>query len=144
YKWIGREDRLTRIAGGKVNLSSWPTVLGEISELLRRATPGSVAVIASARQTNEELYLLAKLARKCGALTDSIPRAGEADKLLLNADRNPNSNGARLAGIAAQPMGSNLPKIADGIRNGRIKILIVFGEDVTKHGIDAKLLRNME
>src|SRR5437016_3808959 len=104
YKWIGREDRLTQIAGAKANVSNWPAVLGEISEVLRRATPGSVAVIASARQTNEELYLLAKLARKCGALTDSIPRAGEADKLLLNADGNPNSNGARLAGIAAQPM----------------------------------------
>ena len=51
YKWIGREDRLTRIAGAKANVSNWPAVLGEISEVLRRATPGSVAVIASARHT---------------------------------------------------------------------------------------------
>ncbi len=41
-------------------------------------------------------------------------------------------------------MGGNLPKIADGIRSGKIKTLIVFGEDVTKHGIGADLLGKLE
>ena len=41
-------------------------------------------------------------------------------------------------------MGSNLPKIAEGIRSGRIKTLIVFGEDVTRHGIGADLLGKLE
>jgi NADH-quinone oxidoreductase subunit G len=77
-------------------------------------------------------------------LTDSVPRAGEGDKLLLSADRNPNSNGARLIGIAAELMGTNLPKIAEGIDNGRIKTLIVFGEDVTRHGIGPELLGKLE
>jgi NADH-quinone oxidoreductase subunit G len=77
-------------------------------------------------------------------VTDSIPRAGEADNLLLNADRNPNSNGARLTGIAAEPMGSNLPKMAEGIRSGRIKTLFVFGEDVARHGIGANLLGKLD
>jgi NADH-quinone oxidoreductase subunit G len=105
---------------------------------------GSAAIIASARQTNEELYLLAKLAKAVGALTDSVARTGVGDRLLLSADRNPNSNGARLTGIAAEPMGSNLPKIAEGIRSGRIKTLVVFGEDVTRHGIGADLLGKLE
>jgi len=68
----------------------------------------------------------------------------EGDKLLLSADRNPNSNGARLTGIAPAQMGSNLPKIAEGIRNGSIRTLVVFGEDVTKHGISADLLGKLE
>jgi NADH-quinone oxidoreductase subunit G len=118
--------------------------LKEIAEKLKQAPAGSVAVIGSARQTNEELYLLAKLAKTLGTLSDSVPRMGGSDKLLLNADRNPNSNGARLTGIAAEPMGSNLPKIAEGIRSGRIKTLIVFGEDVTRHGIGADLLGKLE
>jgi NADH-quinone oxidoreductase subunit G len=105
---------------------------------------GSVAIIASGRQTNEELYLLSKLAKKAGALTDSVPRKREGDKLLLNADRNPNSTGARLIGIAADPMGANLPRIAEGIRSGKIKTLIVFGEDVTRHGIGADLLGKLD
>jgi len=100
--------------------------------------------VASARQSNEELYLLSKLAKKFNALTDSVPRLGEGDKLLLNADRNPNSNGARLTGIAAEPMGSNLPKIAEGIGSGRIRTLLVFGEDVTRHGMGADLIGRLE
>ena len=148
YKWIGREDRLVEVRSPKSEVRSqregWAVVLKEISEKLRQAQAGSVAVIASARQTNEELYLLAKLATKLGAVTDSVPRIGEGDRLLLNADRNPNSTGARLTGIAAEPMGSNLPKIAEGIRSGRIKSLIVFGEDVTRHGLGPDLLGKLE
>jgi NADH-quinone oxidoreductase subunit G len=145
YKWIGREDRLVEVRGSKsVRSGRWVEIVGEISEKLNRATQGSVAIIASARQTNEELYLLSKLAKKLGALTDSIPRMREGDKLLLNADRNPNSAGAKLTGIAAEPMGSNLPKITEGIRQGRIKTLIVFGEDVTKFGLGTDLLGKIE
>jgi NADH-quinone oxidoreductase subunit G len=116
----------------------------ELAEKLRRAPAGSVALVASARQTNEELFLLAKLAKKIGAVTDSVPRLGQADKLLVSADRNPNSQGARLLGIAAEPMGSNLPRIAEGIRAGRIKTLLVFGEDLTRHGFPADLLKQVE
>jgi predicted molibdopterin-dependent oxidoreductase YjgC len=64
--------------------------------------------------------------------------------LLLSPDRNPNSTGARLIGIAATPMGAALPQIAEGIRAGKIKTLLVFGEDVTKHGIGAELLARLE
>ena len=148
YKWIGREDRLVELRSPKSEVRSqregWAVVLKEISEKLRQAQAGSVAVIASARQTNEELYLLAKLATKLGAVTDSVPRIGEGDRLLLNVDRNPNSTGARLTGIAAEPMGSNLVKIAEGIRSGSIKSLIVFGEDVTRHGLGPDLLGKLE
>jgi NADH-quinone oxidoreductase subunit G len=162
YKWIGSEERLREVQSPKSKVQSpksevrgqrsevrgqaetWQPVLREISEQLKQAVAGSVAMVASARQTNEELYLLAKLARRLGAVTDSVPRAGQGDGLLLNTDRNPNSAGARLTGIAAEPMGANLPKIADGIRNGRIKTLVVFGEDMTKHGIGADLLGKLE
>ncbi len=158
YKWIGRQDRLAEVrspkpegrtegAGAGANETSgskWSRALSEISERLRKAEGGSVAIVASARQTNEELYLLAKLARKTGALTDSVPRSGEGDKLLLSGDRNPNGTGARLIGIAAQPMGANLSRIAEGIRTGRIKTLVIFGEDVTRHGIGADLLGRLE
>jgi predicted molibdopterin-dependent oxidoreductase YjgC len=41
-------------------------------------------------------------------------------------------------------MGSNLPKIAEGIRSGRITKLVVFGEDVTKCGIGSDLLGKLE
>jgi NADH-quinone oxidoreductase subunit G len=132
------------VRGPKAGALAWTAALREISDKLKQVSPDSAALIASARQTNEELYLLAKLARKLGALTDSVPRQGEGDKLLLNADRNPNSLGARLTGISADPMGANLPKIAEAIRSGKIKTLIVFGEDVSKAGIGQDLLGKLE
>jgi NADH-quinone oxidoreductase subunit G len=147
YKWINRPDRLAQVekrAAGEAQKLPWAEALRQISETLHSAPPGSVAIVASARQTTEELYLLSKLAKKANALTDSVPRIGEGDKLLLSADRNPNSNGANLTGISAKPMGANLQKIAAGIRDERIKTLIVFGEDVTKYGIAEELLGKLE
>ncbi len=144
YQWIGREDRLTEVRGPTPELRGWSAVLRELTRVLAAAPTGSVAIVASARQTNEELYLLSKLGRKLGALTDSVPRLGEADRLLVHADRNPNSQGARLTGIAGEPLGANLARIAEGIRGGTIRTLIVFGEDVTRHGIGADLLSKLE
>jgi NADH-quinone oxidoreductase subunit G len=143
YKWIGRGDRLkdVLVRGQKM---TWTAALNEISVKLKKAPAGSVAMVASARQTNEELWLISKLKAKLGAVSESIARAGEGDKLLVSADKNPNANGARLAGISSNEMGANLQKIAGGIRSGSIKTLIVFGEDVTKHGIGADLLGKLE
>lgn len=148
YKWINRPDRLVRVTtpASKVDGSkpaTWPAALRELSALLQEVKPGSAAIVASARQTNEELFLISLLAKRLGALTDTVPRNGEGDHLLLNADRNPNSTGARLLGISAQPAGANLARIADGIRNGTIETLIVFGEDVTQAGIGADLLAKL-
>src|SRR5476651_1009685 len=160
YKWIGRADRLKDVLVGQASSlsasnsgqarslthykSTWTAALNEISDKLKKAPAGSVAIVASARQTNEELWLLGKLKSKLGAVSDSVARFGEGDKLLVSADKNPNTNGARLTGICFTEIGGNLPQIANGISSGKIKTLIVFGEDVTKHGISADLLAKLE
>ncbi len=139
YQWVGRGDRLKDVRVGGLR-STWTAALKEVSAKLASAPQGSVAIIASARQTTEELFLLKKLADKLGARTASVARIGEADKLLVAADKNPNTNGARLNGFAA----ADLSKVAAGIAAGSIKTLIVFGEDVTKHGIGSDLLAKLE
>ena len=143
YKWVGRADRMKDVLvhGQK---STWTAALNEISDKLKKSPAGSVAIIASARQTNEELWLISKLKSKLGAVSDSVAHFGEGDKLLVSADKNPNTNGARLTGIGFTEIGSNIPQIASGIQSGKIKTLIVFGEDVTKHGISAELLGKLE
>jgi NADH-quinone oxidoreductase subunit G len=69
---------------------------------------------------------------------------GEGDRLLLNADRNPNTNGARVTGIINGEPGGQMTRIADGIEKGEIRALIVFGEDVTRFGLSAELLGRLE
>src|SRR6516225_4303595 len=143
YKWIHREDRLqdVLVRGQK---TTWTVALNEISDKLKKAPKGSVAIVASARQTNEELWLISKLKAKLDAISDSIPRMGEADKLLVSADKNPNTNGARLTGICFTEMGVNLEKIVAGIEQGKIKTLIVVGENIAKHGVNKAKLRERE
>ncbi len=140
YKWIGREDRLSEVTGA----SGWATAITEISGKLKEAQPGSVAIVGGARQTNEELYLLKKLANKLEAITDSAPRKGQGDKLLSCPDKNSNSTGSRLIGIANEELGSRFAEIAQGIEDGTITSLIVFGDDVTKHGINEALLDKLD
>src|SRR5712691_3225605 len=111
-----RPARRSQNAKCRSERTTWTAALNEISARLKNAALGSVAIIASARQTNEELWLLSKLKAKLGAISDAIPREGEADKLLVSADKNPNSTGARLTGICFTEIGINLPKIADGIK----------------------------
>jgi NADH-quinone oxidoreductase subunit G len=143
YKWIQREDRLkdVLVRGEK---SSWTVALSEIADKLTQAPAGSVAIIASARQTNEELWLLSKLKAKLGAISDSVPRIGKGDHLLVDEDKNPNTNGARLAGMSFTEMGINLSKIAAGIARGEIKTLIVFGEDLLMNSVQSDKLRDKE
>ena len=143
YKWIQRADRLKEVLVRGQN-STWTAALNEISDKLKRAPAGSVAIIASARQTNEELWLIAKLKARLGAISDSIPRVGEGDKLLVSPDKNPNTNGARLTGICFTEVGINLAKIADGITQGKIRTLLVFGENLAKRGVSNEQLRERE
>lgn len=83
--------------------------------------------------TNEELYMVRHLAAQIGTdMVDIVPRMGESDGMLIAADRNPNTNGARLV-LGIEP-GSRLAAIRDGVRNGSIKGILTLGEDLTAPG----------
>jgi NADH-quinone oxidoreductase subunit G len=148
YRWIGREDRLRQVElrepGGDRRTVAWSDAVASLCERLRGAASGSVALVASARQTTEELWLLKKIADRCGALTDAVPRFGEPDRLLVSADLNPNSQGARLTGIAGPELGARLARIAEAIAAGHVRTLLVWGEDVTRHGLKAELLEPLD
>ena len=58
-----------------------------------------------------------------------VPRSGEADHLLIAADRNPNTTGAKLVWENGDPS-SKLDSIRSAVGSGDIKALIVLGEDL--------------
>ena len=149
YAYINHPERLTlpsvKPAGQAARSSlTWTEATCQVAERLKAAT--GLAAIGSARATTEELFLFAKLAREVlkVAWLDCVPRSGGGDNLLLDADRNPNLQGARLTGVAAEPPGSQLSQIAAGIAAGSIRSLFVLGENVAKHGIDPDLLAKLE
>ena len=119
----------------------WRKALSTAATQLREFKGEEIAILASARMTNEELYLTRRLADtlKC-QLIDVVTRSGEADDILLNADRNPNTAGAKLLKVAAHTPGSRVPEIVEGIKTGKIHAVLCLGEDLSDCGVDASVL----
>ena len=93
------------------------------------------------RMTNEELFLAARLvdALDIEKQHDIVPRTGEADGLLIAADRNPNTTGASLLGLcAAKPGVASEERSPKACAAARFKALISLGEDATKAGLDRR------
>ncbi len=145
FKYLSRADRL-KVPAVKGEPVDWRTAIAIAGELLKGPDPDSIALIASARMTNEELFLTRRLidTLEIGKQHDVLPREGEPDGLLIAADRNPNTNGARLLGLCGSRPGARLQKLADGIRNGTIQTLICLGEDATRAGLTEEDLKKLD
>ena len=108
----------------------WPEALEIAAAKLNAHQPEQIAIIASGRMTNEELFLTRTLAARIGtAHLSLVPRVGAPDALLVAADRNPNTTGAKLIFQNEDPC-AQLDAIRNGVRDGSIKCLIVLGEDL--------------
>ncbi len=141
FHYIDSERRLTEplMKGGANHLAvSWTEALAATATELKGFQSGEIAIIASARMTNEELFLTRALAGELGTeLLSVVPRQGESDGLLVSADRNPNTTGAKLVWQTADPA-AQLPAIRDGVRSGAIKALLVLGEELAEAGFTAE------
>ena len=138
------ERLLSPIVNGKEQ-ADWKAAFASAAAALKAVAPEQIAVIASGKMTNEELFLAAQLLNALGITQhDIVPNTSAGDDLLLSADRNPNTAGAKLLEVSASTPGANLPAIADGIRSGAIKALVVLGEDATQFGLTEAELRKLE
>ena len=134
FHYIDGENRLSqplaKNAAGLHEPTTWSAALASAASAIKSFAPDQIAVIASGRMTNEELFLARALAEHIGTQHLSIvPRSGEADHLLIAADRNPNTTGAKLVWENSDPS-SKLDLIRSAVRSGDIKALIVLGEDL--------------
>lgn len=143
FKYLGREDRLKQpLVKGEP--ADWRQTIAAAAEQLQR-NKGAIAMIASARLTNEELFLAKRLASALGIdKVDVLPRWGEPDGILIQADRNPNTSGAQLLGLTGKEPGARLKEIAKDVKSGAIKALVVLGEDATKCGLTEEDLRKLD
>jgi NADH-quinone oxidoreductase subunit G len=152
FHYIDSTSRLTEPLAKSVGVSptifqstSWPTAISEAAARLKATPAAQTAIIASGRMTNEELFLTRALAAEIGTdLLALVPRSGEADHLLVAADRNPNTTGAALILGSENPY-SGLASIRDRVRDGSVKSLIVLGEDlITDAGFTADDLKKLD
>ena len=148
YAYLYREDRLVQPMlheGGQSQKSTWPRVIQQVAEKLSAVPRGETALLASARMTNEELWLAGKIARHLGiTLHDVVARPQKADGILVSDDGNPNTQGAQLLGITHKPPGTRAQEIATAVRSGKLKALLCLGEDPRHLGLTETELSSLD
>ena len=140
FGYLQSDKRLLQpeiLSGDKQIPVEWNVAIAHAAGQLKHFSGWEIAILASGRMTNEELWLTSQLAKLLGAdLIDIVPRTGPSDDILLSADRNPNTNGAHLLGLTAMP-GARMRDIVEGIASGRVKALIALGENPIDIGLSA-------
>jgi len=139
FKYLEAENRLLEPQvrfGEKLIPTDWSTAIAQAVQQLKEFSGSEIAIVASGRMTNEELWLISQLAKSLGAQwIDIVPRREPGDDILLSEDRNSNTNGARLILESKSEPGANLLTIAEAVKSGRIKALAVLGENPMHLGI---------
>ena len=137
YKQIGAPDRLERAmlrsAQGTLEVTAYGQAIDEAAARLRRLVqtkgPGVIAGVASAFASNEDLAIFRRFLAALGSdLAGVAIPTGEADDLLIKAEKAPNGEGARLLGFA------DAQGVADRIRGGGVEGLVVLGHDLLGPG----------
>jgi NADH-quinone oxidoreductase subunit G len=144
FKYLEADNRLLEPqvrSEGKLVPTDWQTAIAQAALQLKQFAGSEIAMVASGRMTNEELWLTSQLAKLLDVeLIDIVPRRGPGDDILLSEIRNPNTNGARLIlGSRSEP-GSKLMTLAEAVRSGKIKALAVLGENAMHLGIPVEEL----
>src|SRR5256885_3379325 len=97
FDYLQSEKRLLEpriLSGDKLVALEWKAALAHAALQLRHFSGWEIAIIASGRMTNEELWLTRQLARMLDVqLIDIVPHTAPGDDILLSEDRNPNTNG---------------------------------------------------
>lgn len=118
---------------GKLRKSTWEDTNAFFKKSLSTIIPESIMVLGSGKATNESNYILKKFASEV-LKTKNIDflehiDKGMEDDFLGNADRTPNSLGAKTLGLNANgPV--NKSNLVDKINTGQIKALILMEEDL--------------
>ena len=104
YHYVNSEDRLKipmKRVNGELVPTSWADALRIVVDKFREVDAKSIAVVGSAQCTNEEKYLLHKLAHdvlkteKVGLFGRKPGEKHVFPKFTIDADKNPNTRGAR-------------------------------------------------
>lgn len=148
FHWIDSEARLTEPLvrdGESHRAADWSEAIAIASEKLSKLDGVEIAVIASARMTNEELLMVNRLVKHLGAgHVDTVPRMQEGDGYLISDDGNPNTNGVKLV-LGLDAPGSQLDAVKQGIEEGRIKGVIALQENlVDDAGFTAETLEKLD
>jgi len=147
FKYLEAENRLLEPqvrSEGKLFSVDWPAAITPAALQLKQFSGAEIAIIASGRMTNEELWLTSQLAKSLGVQwIDIVPRRGPGDDILLSEVRNPNTNGARLILASSSEPGAKLMAIANAVKSGKVKALVILKENALHLGLSVEQLAQL-
>ena len=142
FGWLD-QARLTRVRGPSAD-ATWEQALTEIATALgrsgrleagaRNGAGTSIGIVASTQLTNEELFLIREMFQVAlnARVTTVVPEEpGTCDDFLIQGDKNPNTFGATLLGLAG-PDAPDAGQLVDEALDGNLEVLWVFGHDLVK------------
>jgi NADH-quinone oxidoreductase subunit G len=129
FAWVDNE-RLTKVRGPTEG-ATWEQALSAIAKKLGAVDMAKVGVIASAQLTCEELFLIRELFAGAQLSANVQEPAGTSDAFLIKSDKNPNTTGATLLGLAG-PNAPDAARVLDQAAAGKLDVLWVFAHDLTK------------
>jgi NADH-quinone oxidoreductase subunit G len=137
FRWIDDETRLlapARRDGEAAVEATWDEALDTLAGALARCRPEEVGVLASPRMSNEDLFALRRLLDhlKVSNRDFRVPprEPGDEDDLLIRADKNPNTRGAELIGLAPGRGGLDGRAMLAAAAQRRLRLLWVFQHDL--------------
>ncbi|MCG8590913.1 MAG: molybdopterin-dependent oxidoreductase, partial [Proteobacteria bacterium] len=133
YQEIGSASRvrqtLVRSPSGVLEPRPYRAAIEEaaarLQALINAKGAGVVAAVASAHATNEDLYSLRRWLEALGTETAGVAvPVGEADELLVKAEKAANAAGARALGF------TDATSVLERVRGGGVDALVVLGHDL--------------
>ena len=151
FKYVNAETRIKapmiRKEGSLVEVG-WDEAIAKVASELRSFKKSEIAVLGSAYATNEDNYVLHRLAKDVLGTKNIDLMAhiveGDEDALLIRADKTPNSTGAREVGVEPSSGGMNFAEIIQGIREGKIKAVYALEDDIAATVEIAEALARLE
>jgi predicted molibdopterin-dependent oxidoreductase YjgC len=120
--------------GDRLLATGWDEGIAALVAALRRYQPDEIGIIGSPRMSNEDLWLLRRLADhlRVPHVDFRVPPAtpGDKDHFLIRADKNPNTRGAELCRLTPAAGGLDAAAILKATAAKRIKLLWVFHHDL--------------
>jgi NADH-quinone oxidoreductase subunit G len=141
FRWIDDPSRLTAPltrSGDRVVETTWDDALAGLARALRSRRPEQIGILASPRMSNEDLFLVRRLADHLGlaSVDHRVPprQPGVEDDFLIRADKNPNRRGAELLGLVPGAGGVDGLAMLQAAAAKRITLLWVFHHDLLDSG----------
>jgi NADH-quinone oxidoreductase subunit G len=115
-----------RVANNRMAETDLDDALEAAGNALKRLSGDKVAVVLSAQHGSEDNLALVRLARELGSSKLYLAALGgwEGDKILRDADNNPNRRGAEL--VAGGPL-APLSKLLEDVQAGAVEGVIALG-----------------